>query len=50
MIEKITKKLTEIEKQELDKELTIEEMKKTVKMMKKGKATGIDGLTKSLNS
>jgi hypothetical protein len=39
MIEKITKKLTEIEKQDLDKELTIEEMKKTVKMMKKGKAT-----------
>ena len=35
MIEKITKKLTEIEKQELDKELTIEEMKKTIKMMKK---------------
>ena len=29
MIEKITKKLTEIEKQELDKKITIEEMKKT---------------------
>jgi hypothetical protein len=44
MIGKITKKLTEIEKEELDKKLTIEELKKTTKMMKKGKATGIDGI------
>ena len=44
MIQKISKKLTEIEKEEIDKKITIEEMKKTTKMMRKGKATGIDGI------
>ncbi len=44
MIEKISKKLTEIEKEEIDKKITMEEMKKTTKMMRKGKSTGIDGI------
>ena len=44
MIQKISKQLTEIEKEEIDKKITIEEMKKTTKMMRKGKATGIDGI------
>ena len=42
-MQKISKKLTEIEKEEIDKKTTIEEMKKT-NMMRKGKATGIDGI------
>jgi exonuclease III len=44
MIERISRKLTAIEKEELDKKLTMEEMKKTTNMMKKGKSTGIDGI------
>jgi hypothetical protein len=44
MIEKISKRLTTIEKEELDKMLTMKEMKKTTKMMRKGKSTGIDGI------
>jgi hypothetical protein len=44
MIQKIMRKLTVIEKEEMEKDMTMEEMKKTVKMMRKGKATGVDGI------
>ena len=44
MIAQITRKISDTDKRRLDREETKEEMKKVVKMMKKGKATGIDGI------
>ena len=44
MIKAITRKVTEAMKESVDKEITKEEMKKTAKKMRKGAATGIDGV------
>jgi hypothetical protein len=44
MIERISKKLTTMEKEVLDATLTMTELKKRTNMMRKGKSTGIDGI------
>ena len=44
MIDRISKKLTTMEKEVLDATLTMTELKKTTNMMRKDKSTGIDGI------
>ena len=44
MINKIKRRVSEIEKEVLEREIQLDEVEETVKKMKKGKATGVDGV------